>query len=233
MKFTLFTFYRSDEWARLLAQLRIDRLTDDGEILCEYCGKPITRAYDMIGHHKTELTEQNVNDFAISLNPENVAFVHHRCHNYIHNKLGYSVREVYLVYGAPLSGKSEWVQENMNEGDLVIDLDSIWQCISGCPRYVKPNRLKAIAFNVRNSLIDGVKHRAGKWCNAYVIGGYALSSERSRLCKELGAREVFIEATKDECLSRLESLEGVDKEEWTRFIYEWFRMYTPPLPDSG
>lgn len=231
--FTLSTFYRSREWENLLKQLRIDRLNDDGEIICEYCGKPITKAYDMIGHHKVELTEANVNDFTISLNPENIAFVHHRCHNFIHNKLGYAVREVYLVYGAPLSGKTTWVQENMNEGDLVIDLDSIWQCVSGCPRYVKPNRLRSIVFRVRDSLLDAVKYRAGKWNNCYIIGGYALSSERERLCKELGAREVFIEATREDCIARLESRENVDKAEWIRFIDDWFSKYIPPLDCIG
>lgn len=225
MSFTLFTFYRSKEWERLLKQLRIDRLNDDGEIICEYCGNPITKAYDMIGHHKVELTEANVNDFTISLNPENIAFVHHRCHNFIHNKLGYAVREVFLVYGAPLSGKTTWVQENMNEGDLVIDLDSIWQCVSGCPRYVKPNRLRSIVFRVRDSLLDAVRYRAGKWNNCYIIGGYPLSSERERLCKELGAREVFIEASMDDCIARLDSQEGVDKSEWMKFIEDWFSKF--------
>lgn len=223
--FTLSTFYRSKEWERLLKQLRIDRLNDNGEIICEYCGKPITKAYDMIGHHKVELTEANVNDFTISLNPENIAFVHHRCHNFIHNKLGYAVREVFLVYGAPLSGKTTWVHNNMNEGDLVIDIESIWQCVSGCDRYVKPNRLRSIVFRVRDSLLDAVRYRAGKWNNCYIIGGYPLSSERERLCKELGAREVFIEASMDDCIARLDSREGVDKAEWMKFIEDWFSKF--------
>lgn len=224
--FTLSTFYRSREWEGLLKQLRIDRLNDDGQIICEYCEKPITRAYDLIGHHKVELTEANVNDFDISLNPENIAFVHHRCHNYIHNKLGYAVREVYLVYGAPMSGKTMWVQNNMSEGDLVIDIDSIWQCVSGCPRYIKPNRLKSVVFRVRDSLLDAVRYRAGKWNNCYIIGGYPLNSERERLCKELGAREVFVEASKEDCIARLEGIEGVNKSEWMKFIEDWFAKFS-------
>lgn len=225
--FTLQTFYHSKEWEKLLKQLRIERLNDDGQIICEYCEKPVTRAYDLIGHHKTELTAQNVNDLTVSLNPDNIAFVHHRCHNYIHNKLGYAVREVFLVYGAPLSGKAAWVQENMSQGDLVVDLDNIWQCISGCPRYMKPNRLKSIAFRVRDSLIEAVKYRAGKWQNAYVIGGYPLRSERERLCRELGAREVFVDADMSDCLKRLESIDGIDKDDWQKFISEWFERFKP------
>lgn len=224
--YTINSFYRSNEWEGLLKQLRIDRLNDDGEIICEYCGKPITKAYDMIGHHKVELTDGNVNDLTISLNPENIAFVHHRCHNFIHNKLGYAVREVFLVYGAPLSGKTEWVQKNMSKGDLVIDLDNIWQCVSGCDRYVKPKRLNAIVFKMRDELLNAVRYRYGKWNNCYIIGGYPLSSERERLCKELGAREVFIEATREDCIERLDSLEGLKRDEWMKFIDDWFMKFS-------
>lgn len=221
-----FTFYRSDEWRKLLDNLKHERLNDDGQIECEYCGKPIVKAYDIIGHHKIELDDENVKDYNISLNPDNIALVHHKCHNFIHNKLGYAQREVFIVYGAPLSGKTTWVKDNMSEGDLVIDVDSIWQCISGQDRYIKPNRLKSVVFKVRDSLIDCVKYRLGKWNNAYIIGGYPLQSERERLIKELAAREVFIDASKDECIERLEAVQdGRDKEEWRKYIDEWFERF--------
>ena len=228
--FDLFTFYRSSEWRALLKQLRIERLNDQGEIICEYCGKPIVKAYDLIGHHKEELTMDNVNDFTVSLNPDNIAFVHHKCHNFIHNKLGYKVREVFLVYGAPLAGKSEWVNSNKSEGDLIINIDDIWQAVSGCDKYIKPNRLKAVVFKTRECLLDAVKYRLGKWNNAYIIGGYPLQAERERLCKELGAREVFIEATMEQCLARLAELDMItDKKEFEGFISDWFARYNPPL----
>lgn len=221
-----FSFYRSDEWKKLLDNLKHERLNEDGQIICEYCGKPIVKAYDIIGHHKIELDEENVRDYNISLNPDNIALVHHSCHNRIHNKLGYKAREVFIVYGAPCSGKTTWVNENMSAGDLIIDIDSIWQCISGQERYIKPNRLKSIVFKVRDELLNCVKYRLGKWNNCYIIGGYPLQSERERLIKELGAREVFIDATKEECLKHLEeSQDGRDKEEWKRYILEWFERF--------
>ena len=224
-------FYQSKEWRSLLAQLRIDRLDDNGQIICEYCGKPITRAYDMIGHHKEELTDDNVHDVEVSLNPANVAFVHHRCHNYIHDKLGYAVRNVYLVYGPPLAGKRTWVKENMAEGDLVVDMNNIWECISGQQRYVKPKRLNAVAFLLRDTLLDAVKYRRGKWQTAYVVGGYPLQSERERICRDIGAREVYIEADMEDCKKRIGDMgmpEKIDKA-YEEYIDEWFERYTPPL----
>ena len=112
---TLSTFYRSRQWEGLLKQIKQERINDEGFLICAYCGKPMMRSYDVIGHHKVELTDENVNDFSISLNPDNIDLVHFSCHNRIHDRLAstYRKREVFIVYGSPLSGKSTWVKDNM------------------------------------------------------------------------------------------------------------------------
>ena len=222
----LFEFYRSKEWQDFREIVIAERIQDDGNVYDEVTGKPILRAYDLILHHKIELTEENVHDFNISLNPDNIMIVSHRTHNYIHDKFGYSHRQVYLVYGAPLSGKSKWIRENMCEGDLVVNIDDIWECVSGLKRYNKPNRLKSVVFKVRDTLIESVKYRQGKWNNAFICGGYSLQSERERLCKELGAREIFIDVPQSECYARLELCDCIeDKDEFKKYIDEWFERY--------
>lgn len=226
--YTLQNFYKSRAWERILVVMKGQRLDSEGQLICAYCGKPIVRAYDCIGHHVQPLTDENVNDCMIALNPDNVLFVHHRCHNKIHNKLGGYERHVYVVYGAPLSGKSTWVNESKTEGDLVVDMDSIWQCVSGCDRYVKPNRLKRNVFLIRDMLLEQVQHRTGKWVNAYVIGGYPLVSERERLIATLGAREIFIECPQEECIRRLNECGSRDITEWEKYIATWFERYSPP-----
>jgi hypothetical protein len=113
--------------------------------------------------------------------------------------------------------------------DLVVNMDSIWQCVSGLNRFQKPMALNAVVFGVRDYLIDSVRMRRGKWNNAYVIGGYPLISERERLIRQLGAREVFISTSKEECLRRLELDDSRDKAEWTRYIEEWWRRYSPRM----
>lgn len=215
-------FYRSKEWINLVRIIRLER----GDI-CEHCGKPMVRAYDCIGHHVIELTEQNVHDASISLNPDNIMLVHHRCHNKIHDRLGLSRRkQVYLVYGAPCSGKTTFVHDNMEYGDMVVDMDSIWQCVSGMSMYDKPNRLKSNVFGIRNCMIDMIRMRQGNWLNAWIIGGYPLISERERLCRELGAREIHVDTSKEECLKRLhENPEGRDVTAWAEFIEAY-----PPTP---
>lgn len=218
-------FYKSREWQSFLEVLKLQRINEQGLLICEHCGKPIIKKYDAIGHHKIELTPENVNDYEISLNPNNVTFVHHKCHNQIHNKLYSGGRQVFIVYGSPLSGKSSYVDDVKAEGDLIIDIDSIWQAVSGCDRYVKPNRLKAVVFAVRDNLLESVRYRRGKWLNAYVIGGYPFKGERERLADMLGAREIFIDTDKTECMSRLMSCEDRDVAEWAKYINTWWQQY--------
>lgn len=219
-------FYQSKPWVKLMGVIRMERTNAEGQVICEHCGKPIVHKYDCIGHHIVELTDANVDDATISLNPENIMLVHHRCHNKIHDRLGYYHRQVFLVYGSPLSGKSTFVRENMSEGDFVLDVDNIWQCVSGCDRYVKPNRLRSCVFGIRDRMLDMVRMRQGKWLNAWVVGGYPLSSERERLINSLGAREVFVDTSQEECLERLRNIsDGRCVEEWEKYISDWWEKF--------
>ena len=219
--YTLFSFYRSDEWRDLVEYLKVKRMTGS-TLLCEHCGKPIVKKYDCIGHHwKTELTEQNVNDASISLNPENVLLVHRRCHDQIHSRFGFESRKkVYLIYGAPCSGKSEYVKSIAGPNDLVVDMDNIYQMISVSDRWTNTQRLRQCAFAVRDLLLDMVKHRTGKWQNAYIIGGYPLLMDRVRLCDSLGAEMIYIEETQEQC-----TIEALRRGITQRYVDEWFERF--------
>lgn len=208
------TFYKSDRWRNLVERLKLERV-QDGQLLCELCGKPIVKAYDCIGHHKIELTQDNVDDANISLNPDNIMLIHFKCHNVIHERFNGRVgQKVYLVYGPPCSGKRAWVNENANADDLIVDIERIWKAICN---EGKPRRLTANVFGVRDALIDMIRTRKGLWRNAFIIGGYPLRTERDRLCDLLGAELVFISADKETCIAN-----DPDKKE---FIEEWFAAY--------
>lgn len=219
--FTPFTFYRSDIWRDFKRNLMIERTNADGLIICEHCGKPIMKAYDCIGHHKVELTDENVNNYSISLNPDLVELIHFKCHNEKHRRFGGFNQRVFLVYGSPCSGKTTWVREHAELDDLIIDIDSIWECISNTDRYHKPNRLKANVFGVRDCLIDQVKIRKGMWRDCYIIGGYPLRTDRDRICDLLRAEPIFIDEPMETCMSR------ADNDAWKEYIKDWFEDYVP------
>ena len=223
---TLGDFYRSKEWADFRQVIIAERTATDGFVYDEITGKPIVKAYDIILHHKIELTLENVNDASITLNPDNIQVVSFRTHNEIHNRFGRWTRHIYLVYGSPLAGKSTYVQERAGIHDLVVDVDKIHACISNNPLYIKSNRLYDNMKAVQDALLDSIKYKRGKWVNAWIIGGYAFKGERERICAELGAEPILIDCTQEEALSRLASVQdGRDKKEWEKYILTWFNRY--------
>ena len=223
--FTLENFYRSREWERFRLTIINERTRADGFIYDEVTNKPILRMYDLILHHIEELTPENVNDFNISLNPNNIMVVSHKTHNLIHDNFNnYSRQQVFLVYGAPLSGKSTWVKNNKLDGDLIVDINNIWESVSGDSETKNP-RLKSVVFKIRDTELEAVRYRLGKWRNAYIVGGFPSRAERDRLASETGAREVYIDTERAECEERADML--AQREELRGYIAEWFERFTP------
>lgn len=219
-------FYRSKEWVDLRRLLMLQRTNGQGFIICAHCGKPIIKAYDCIGHHLEELTESNYRDASISLNPDKIALVHHRCHNLIHGKTGYKTKKVYIVWGSPMSGKNSYVESVAQYGDLIADIDNIWAAVSGKPKYQKPNRIKENVFGLYNQLLAQVEQRTGYWGAAYIIGGFALPIERERLAERLGAECIHIDTSREECEARLAiCTDGREKSEWKKYISDWWYTY--------
>ena len=197
-------FYKSKQWEKFIAALKQERVNDEGFIICAHCGEPIVKKYDCIGHHIEELTLENVNDYTISLNPDNVELIHFKCHNKAHKRFGYGnahrkpapTQEVYIVYGSPCSGKTTFVRESAGENDIILDIDNI---------------------------LDMIKCRRGKWFTAWVIGGYPLLMERTRLETALGAKSIFIDTDKETCLNRARDR----PKEYQQFVEDWWNKFQP------
>lgn len=223
-------FYRSKDWERFIRVLAAERVDENGLIICEHCGKPIVAKYDRIAHHKKHLTLGNVNDVNVALNPENIAFVHHRCHNEIHERFGFGhpnikrCKKVYVVYGSPCSGKTTYAHSVASAGDIILDVDKIWGCIGVCgddAHFGRDDRLKSNVFRVRDCILDMVKTRFGDWNNAYIIGGYPLIAERERMATIYGAEMIHIDTPRDVC-----ELRAAERpKEWAAYIAEYWNRY--------
>ncbi len=231
-------FYKSKKWLDFRKVIVAQRTDADGYVHCADCGKPIVKPYDLIIHHKQELSEANVNDATIALNPANVEIVCFRCHNKEHERFGFNrtsagrnvKKHVYIVYGSPCSGKSSWVSEVADPEDLVVDLDNIWQMVSINKPFEKPAALRSVVFQIRDALYDVIKYRSGKWHNAYVITGGALQGDRDRLQQRIGADDlIFIDTTQEECVKRIQLKfdDPLMRAKWYEYIVDWFQQYQP------
>lgn len=239
---TLTQFYNGQDWANCKAQVTQERLKG-GALYCEHCGKVILKSFNpnaknnkgaVVYHHKIYLTNQNLNDASIAINPQNIAVLHWQCHNEIHNRFnGTAVaieRKVYIITGAACSGKTTFVKERMQTGDIVLDIDDLWQTISGQPRYIKPNALKPIVFNMRLALKEQIAKGAGSWRNAYIIESLPLATDRKREAERYKAHNceiITMEASREECLNRLYIMpNGRDIKLYEEYINNYFDDYT-------
>lgn len=235
-------FYNGSDWAACKAQVTQERLKD-GALYCEHCGKVILKGFNpnarnnkgaIVYHHKTYLNNQNVNDASIAINPANIAILHWQCHNEVHNRFNGVAqkieRKVYIVTGASCSGKTTWVRERLQEGDVVLDIDDIWQVVSGQPRYTKPNSVKPIVFKARDIIKEQIAIGAGTWRNAYIIQSLPLATDRKREAERYKAHNVEIvtlDTTKEECLQRLYAMpNGRNVKDYEEYIADYFDTYT-------
>lgn len=238
-------FYNSKEWADCKAQVLHERIKADGTIICEFCGQPIVKGFNpqannnkgaIVFHHKIYLNQLNVNDASISINPSNIQILHWHCHNEVHERFGFSgtnnkpEKKVYLITGASCSGKTSFVKERLEPNDIVLDIDDIWQAVSGQPRYTKPSAIKQIVFATRDEIKNQISMGAGTWRNAYIIESLPSAKDREREASKYRAFNVEVitmEASKEDCLNRLiQDPQGRDIKNYKGYIEEYFARYS-------
>ena len=215
-------------WRAFRLQLIAERTNkDDGILYCQHSDKPLLNSFDIVAHHIKPLTLQNVNDYSISLNPANILLVSQRAHNEIHARFGYCAqRKVYIVHGAPCSGKSSFVDSIKGNSDLIVDVDNLWQAVTG-KRYYKPAALKKQVFAMRDVLLETVKTRAGNWERCYIITGLPFKAERDRWRDIYGAELIHIDTDKETCLQRLQADDSRREyaADWQQYIEDYFTRY--------
>ena len=231
--FKLNTFYQSKEWINFREIIISKRIKENprSEIICEHCNKPIYAKFDCIAHHKEELTPVNVNDLNISLNENNIALVHHKCHDEIHSRFGSEKREVYVVWGSPCAGKRDYVMSLVGRNDIVIDMDLIYNMINPYNgMYNKPNRLYLVAKTIYDKLLEDVFNRTGQWHKAYIITCECLETQLNRMAEKYGARLIHIDTDKEECILNLlkDELKYNYTHDWMKYINEYWSKYNPP-----
>jgi predicted kinase len=200
-------FYNSKAWQTCRKSYISNRVSIDGGV-CEKCH--IHLGY--IVHHKKYITAFNINDSNITLNHQNLEYLCHECHNKVHEVGKKKERETILhngcyfdesgnltpqkriiVYGAPASGKTTYVKENMEKGDMVVDLDYIKQAISFTLKDQETNNLLPNAIQIRNSIYNLIENGDVDSKRIWIIAGLPKKTERDALAKRLKAKLLHID----------------------------------------
>lgn len=219
--------------------------------MCQYpgCIRPAEEV-----HHIIELTPANVDDPKIALNLDNLMCVCRECHFRIHReKILERYRrkarkkildkngcyfdsegmlrpmKVYIIHGAPASGKSTFVNKKRESSDLVVDLDAIQKAL-GHDRNEPHNNLLDLTLHIREMIYDLIEARDERIDvhTCWIISTLPNKKQREELAQRLKAELIHIDTPQEECIDRAKKDNArSDKQLAIAIIEEYFEKFQP------
>ena len=112
-------------------------------------------------------------------------------------------KEIYIICGAPGSGKSTYVKEKAKQNDLIIDLDNILMQFTNEPIYTSAERYIKLAICKRNEILNSLNYYTNT--TIWFIVSAPTREERKHWKEQLGGTIIILDTPKEECYKRLEN----------------------------
>lgn len=129
--------------------------------------------------------------------------------------------KVYLVCGAPGSGKTTYVMQHKEPGDFILDLDLIRQAL-GAPQKTDECFQQQVLL-IRDLLYTEIQFNHIGCKNIWVISGLPDRYERASVAQRLGAEVIFVKTKKIDCIRRVMRDDSrKDKAKQLNIINEYF-----------
>lgn len=109
---------------------------------------------------------------------------------------------LFVITGPPTAGKTTWVREHAQPGDITIDYDALVAALTprGAEPYDAPMHVVDVAQTARNAAIHVALNKI--WhCDIYLIESRPSAQSQQRY-EQLGAQFVDIDPGYDVCITR-------------------------------
>ena len=136
-----------------------------------------------------------------------------------------------IITGPPGSGKTTYVEQRAQWGDLIVDVDAIYSALSGRPWYEKPAALLPFVLDARDAILDRL-HGESELRQAWIITSEADHAELQRLKARYSAKLLVLEVDPTECLRRIaaDPRRANAANQWQALIANWWEKYTTTRP---
>lgn len=123
-----------------------------------------------------------------------------------------------IVAGAPCSGKSTYVREHLQVGDVVYDYDTVHQALSGQASHQHDTRIRPYVLKTRDGVLELLSQSPDQ--DAWVITSSPNAAELRRLQELIDGEMVLLEVSAEDAHSRCDADQR--PEAWHEYIDNWF-----------
>ncbi len=119
-------------------------------------------------------------------------------------RMGADKQSVFIIDGAPGSGKSTYVQNHRGAGDIVVDLDLLAAALQGetnpHPSY---ETVMDAVISSREAIYSSIQNRKGSWSSAYIITSDPNRGKVEKLAARLGGKVVTMATPESQCIEQI------------------------------
>ncbi len=134
--------------------------------------------------------------------------------------------KVFIISGPPGSGKTSYAKEHMASSDLILDMDTIFQALTGLPYYEKPAAILPFVWSAYDAVIDRLQEPSEIY-KAWVISGAPKADARAKLELRLNAQVIVLETHYNECMTRImaDDRRKDMAKHWESLVKKWWDDY--------
>ena len=129
-----------------------------------------------------------------------------------------------IVYGAPMSGKTTYVNEQLTNKDIVYDYDALAKTITNSDYQQYNDNAHELLLTIRDSMID-----YAKWNDKgtmYIITTFLSKVILNRLkTLSIDAKYIKMDVDINTCLKRLYETDRHDAHEVEQVIHDWYARH--------
>lgn len=137
--------------------------------------------------------------------------------------------KVFVVHGAPASGKTSYVMQHKGDNDVVFDFDKMMSALSGLPPHQKNQNLISYCTDIRALIIKKALHKPPvdkTWIITTNVG-----DEMKGQLSDIPVEYIHIDTPREECLKRIE--EDPDRQPVAEELREAVERYFSPEQRSA